>query len=109
MKFFLAHTKVELASEGMRRGCPICPLSLPSELVNSPQLKAREFWEQVEQPELGNGILYPSSCLRFSEEGVACQIWRRAPLVGEHNMEIYHEELGLSREEIISLEEAGVI
>ena len=33
----------------------------------------------------------------------------RPPLIGEHNLEIYQDELGLSREEIQSLKQSGVI
>ena len=33
----------------------------------------------------------------------------RAPLIGEHNWEIYEEELGLSHEEVSRLQENGVI
>jgi formyl-CoA transferase len=34
---------------------------------------------------------------------------RRPPLIGEHNEEIYIGEIGLSKEEIIKLDELGVI
>jgi crotonobetainyl-CoA:carnitine CoA-transferase CaiB-like acyl-CoA transferase len=37
------------------------------------------------------------------------RISRRAPLIGEHNQEIYEEELGLSKDETRLLKEAGVI
>ena len=91
----------------MRRGCPICPVLSPSEVVNLAQLKAREFWIEVEHPELGATIKYPGFCPKFSE--TPCQLRRRAPLIGEHNLEIYYNELGLSKEEIILLTQANVI
>jgi hypothetical protein len=34
---------------------------------------------------------------------------RRAPLIGEHNEEIYHGELGISKEQLIALKNTGVI
>jgi crotonobetainyl-CoA:carnitine CoA-transferase CaiB-like acyl-CoA transferase len=37
------------------------------------------------------------------------RISRRAPLIGEHNKEIYQEELGFSREEMLLLKEARII
>ena len=37
------------------------------------------------------------------------KIRRRAPLIGEHNREIYCGELGLSEEELEMLKEVGVI
>ena len=35
--------------------------------------------------------------------------YHRAPLVGEHNYEIYHDELRLTNGEMVSLKQAGVI
>jgi formyl-CoA transferase len=35
--------------------------------------------------------------------------YRRAPLIGEHNEEVYINELGLSKEELLTLKQAGVI
>lgn len=106
-KFFLSHTKAELFGGGVRRLCPICPVSSPSEVVDSTQLKAREFWIDVEHPELDTKVKYPGFCFNLSE--TPCLVWRRAPLIGEHNMEIYRDELGLSTEEIILLKQAGII
>ncbi len=39
----------------------------------------------------------------------AYQPQRRAPLVGEHNAEVYQAELGLSDTEMASLKERGVV
>lgn len=106
-KFLLNHTKEELLAGSLKRGCPICPVSSPSEVVNSAQLDARQFWMEVEHPELNTTIKYPGFCLRFSE--TPCQLWRRAPLIGEHNLEIYRDKLGLSMPEITILKQAGAI
>jgi len=38
-----------------------------------------------------------------------CRIRRRAPLIGEHNEEIYGKELGLSRRELLALKERQII
>ena len=39
----------------------------------------------------------------------AWQVYRRAPLIGEHNEEIYIEELGFSREKLVMLKSKNVI
>ncbi len=106
-EFFLKHTKEDLSEGGMKRGIPLCPVAAPSEVVNSAQLAATGFWMNVEHPELGTSIKYPGFCYKFSE--TPCKVWRRAPLIGEHNMEIYHDELGLSVKQIIALKEIGVV
>jgi formyl-CoA transferase len=61
----------------------------------------------VEHPELARSIVYPGCFARFS--GAPCRIRRRAPLIGEHNQEIYHGELGMPQEELVRLKEAGII
>ena len=37
------------------------------------------------------------------------EIDRRAPLIGEHNYEIYVKELGLSVDELVTLKQGGII
>ena len=56
-----------------------------------PQHAARNFWQTIEHPELQISFDYPGGFAKFSEG--ARQIWRRAPLIGEHNQEIYGQEL----------------
>jgi crotonobetainyl-CoA:carnitine CoA-transferase CaiB-like acyl-CoA transferase len=106
-KFFLSHTKAELLEEGTKRKCPICPVSSPSEVFNSSQLRAREFWIDVEHPELGTTIKYPGFFGKLSE--TPCKVFRRPPLIGEHNMEVYQDVLGLSEKEIMMLKQANII
>jgi crotonobetainyl-CoA:carnitine CoA-transferase CaiB-like acyl-CoA transferase len=106
-KFFLNHFKEELFVEGQRRDVIIGVVSSPQDLLNDPQLAARNFWLDIEHKELGDTIQYPGPFIKASETPV--KIRRRAPLIGEHNLEIFEGELGLSRETICTLKEAGVI
>jgi crotonobetainyl-CoA:carnitine CoA-transferase CaiB-like acyl-CoA transferase len=71
------------------------------------QLSFREYWEEVEHPELETSVKYPGAFAKISE--APCGIKRRAPLIGEHNEEIYITELGLSQEELVVLKQARVI
>ena len=76
-------------------------------MLESTQLAAREFWQKVEHPELGTTLTYPGAFANASE--APPRISRRAPRIGEHNQEIYEQELGLSTEELKTLKQAGVI
>lgn len=105
-RFFMAHTKEELWEGGVKRHCVVYPVASPKEVVQSIQLKARDHWINIEHPELGDTITYPGPCIRSSEALHKQQ--RRAPLIGEHNQEIL-QELRLSKEEITTLKQAGVI
>jgi formyl-CoA transferase len=75
--------------------------------MGNPQLAARDFWQEIEHPETRITLKYPGAFVRASEASPRVQ--RRAPHTGEHNIEIYEGELGLSSEEIIMLKQAGVI
>jgi len=106
-KFFLKHTKQELYYEGIKRRITIYPVSSIDEVLEDPQLKARDFWVDVEHPELGATITYPGPLFKLSE--YTLNKWCRAPLIGEHNIEVYEKELGLTREELCILKQAAVI
>jgi crotonobetainyl-CoA:carnitine CoA-transferase CaiB-like acyl-CoA transferase len=56
---------------------------------------------------LGETLKYPA---RFCLPSLSpTRIWRRAPLAGEHNREVFGEMLGLSGEELAALKKGGVI
>jgi crotonobetainyl-CoA:carnitine CoA-transferase CaiB-like acyl-CoA transferase len=83
------------------------PVASVKEIFEDPQLQARGFWQKVGHSELGVSMDYPGGFAKFTE-GV-CQIWRRAPLVGEHNEDVYCGELGLSKTEFDKLKKDGVV
>ena len=79
----------------------------PEALLEDPHLHDRGFWKEVEHPELGRSFIYPGEAAIYN--GSPWRISRRPPLIGEHNIEIYSGELGLSREELCVLAEHRVI
>ncbi|MCY4438920.1 MAG: CoA transferase [Deltaproteobacteria bacterium] len=105
-EFFTGVTKAEFFEAVTGRGMLGYPVSTAQELLADPQLKARDFWQEVEHPELNRTITYPGGFARFSD--FPCRIYRRAPLIGEHNREVY-TELGLEAGELVRLENEGVI
>jgi len=106
-RFFKSKTKAEIIEGALQRDIILQPICSPRDIVAHPQLRARGYWQKVEHPELGTSIEYPT---RFHlPSGSTTRIWRRAPLVGEHNQEIYKAELGFSDQQLVMLKEAGVI
>ena len=105
-EFFKAHTKAELCKEALARGIVLIPASTPKDLLEDPQLEARDYWEEVEHPELGTTITYPGALYKSSEVEWK---FRRAPSVGEHNREVYEGELGFTKERLAALKQSGVI
>ena len=105
--FMLTKTKSELFEAAITRGVLLCPINTVEEVVHSEQLKARDFWQQVAHPELNDTITYPGYPIKLSED-VRPDEPLRAPLIGEHNAEIY-AELGISDARLAELKTAGVI
>jgi crotonobetainyl-CoA:carnitine CoA-transferase CaiB-like acyl-CoA transferase len=81
-------------------------MNQPGDFVESEQTKARGYFLEAEHPVVGKyrqvGPLHQYSAM-------TPRVRRAAPLVGEHNEEILGGELGLSRDDLISLRAAGVI
>jgi len=105
--FFKFLTKRELEEGARDRHFGWGVISTPKDLLESDQLKARNYFAQVEHPELQDTLTYPGEPLKPSE--TPWRISRRPPLIGEHNVEIYEKELGMTREEIILLRQTGAI
>ena len=76
-------------------------------LLDDPHLQDRGFWKEVEHPELGRSFVYPGEAAIYN--GSPWRISKRAPLIGEHNADIFCGELGLSPQELTILAERKVI
>jgi crotonobetainyl-CoA:carnitine CoA-transferase CaiB-like acyl-CoA transferase len=75
------------------------------QILDMPQHKDREYFVEIEHPVAGK-LTYPGALFRLSETP-----WQagRAPLLGEHNQEIYCGRLGHSREDLVKLRATGII
>ena len=106
-RFFMMKTKAEILEGCVKHGVMLYPVETTADILANPQLTARDYWVELEHPELGATITYPGAFGIASE--VPISITRRAPLIGEHNKEIYEDELGISKDKLIILKQAGVI
>ncbi len=107
VQFLGRRTKAEFSAEATRRGILGYPVANARDIREDPQLDARGFWQTVAHPELDATVTYPGLFARFS--AAARMIRRRAPGIGEHNVEIYGAELGLSRHDLGALRQRGII
>ena len=91
---------------------PIAPVLNLEEVVASPQMKARRFFREVDHPVAGRCV-YPGPAFRLTDGSRADDDWGwrpgRAPLLGEHNEEVFGELLGLERTDLVRLRAAGVV
>jgi len=106
-KLFLRHTRREITERALSSGAQAWPVNNTADVLENPQLAARNFWQDLSL--LGLGI--PFRCPRhfFLSSETENYVRRRAPTVSEHNNEVYGQELGLSETEIMTLNDTGVI
>jgi crotonobetainyl-CoA:carnitine CoA-transferase CaiB-like acyl-CoA transferase len=97
----------EVHHAAQARGFTWGAVRTPEQLLDDAHLHDRGFWKEVEHPELGRSFVYPGEAAIYN--GSPWCISRRAPLIGEHNTEIFCDELGLSRAELSVLAENRVI
>ena len=76
------------------------------DLYECPHLKEREFYRTVDHPVVGEAE-YPGMGPKLS--GMEYEVRRSAPLLGQHNHEIFCDELGRSAGELAQLRALGAI
>lgn len=105
-KWMVKRTKEQIYRGGQSLSCPVAPLHSTEDMVKSEQLQARGFFVEMNHSVAGK-MKFPSAPYHFSE--TPWQLRRAAPLLGEHNEEIYCGRLGYNREELVKLREAAII
>jgi crotonobetainyl-CoA:carnitine CoA-transferase CaiB-like acyl-CoA transferase len=105
--FLMRHTKAELFEGAVKRRILLFPVATPGDIMRNPQLQARGYFRQVLHSDLATTITYPGPFVRASATPIALR--RLAPKVGEHNADIYLNDLGLTRQELVRLREAGAL
>jgi len=105
-EFCSRHTKEELYEEGQKRRIAVTPINTVSEFMNSAQVEARETFVEMSHPVIGKYLQF-GPVPRLSES--PGRITRAAPLIGEHNHEVYCGDLGMSNDDLVALRASGVI
>jgi len=101
------YSVAELMEGAQLRRIPYATVRPPEALVEDPQLNARGFFSEVAHPELGRTMPYPGGPFFFTV--TPWRIARRPPLLGEHNTEIYHGQLGIDARRIAAWEKEGIV
>jgi crotonobetainyl-CoA:carnitine CoA-transferase CaiB-like acyl-CoA transferase len=106
LEFTTKYTMRELFEAGRREGVPIAPILSIADFYNSPHTKAREYFVEVDHPMAGKAD-YPGPPYKWTETPATMR--RPAPCIGEHNEEVYCQELGLSRDDLAALRGGRVV
>jgi len=96
----------EVYHEGQRRHIAFTPVNSAAAVAEDAHLVARNYFVEVEHPGAGT-LAYPGAA--YLHSATPWRIARPAPAAGEHNQEIYGEELGVAAEQLRSFEETGII
>jgi len=100
------HDKEELFEKFINAKIASAPVNSPEDLLKYVHLKERDYFTEIEHPETGK-VIYPGAPFKMSETPWAVR--SPAPLLGQHNEEIYCNVLGYPREDLVKLRESGVI
>ena len=100
------HTSDEIYRRAQERSVPVGPVRTVAEVMAWEQARQRGFFAEVEHPEAGR-LEYPTAAYRFSKTPWRAE--RPAPLLGQHNDEVFRGRLGYSRRDLVRLSAAGVV
>jgi benzylsuccinate CoA-transferase BbsE subunit len=101
------HESQEFYAMGQSFRLPWAPIRSPLDVLKCPQLRARKFFMDVEYSKNGQTLEFAGSPCKFGMP--VPESWKAPPGRGEHNNQIYHEELGIPFQEIERLHSLGVI
>lgn len=99
------HDRADLLERFQRRGGTSCPVYTVPEAVQSEQLAYRKFFTPMNVEKFGNAVLMPGSGFAGGQGTPP----RRAPMLGEHNGEVFVDLLEISRDRMDQLKARGVI
>ena len=109
--FYASKSSTELYEEGQSRRLLIGQVMTPQDLAENRHLAAREWWLELNQPTtLGQDdaeLKFPGPPYRLSE--TPASIRRPAPRIGEHNQEVWVDEVGIPAEDLIAFAGEGAV
>ena len=87
-------------------GVLAAPVNPAPAVMADPQIQGREYFVAIDRAVVGTQ-LYPGAVARIPETPLRADT--PAPLLGEHNQQVFGEVLGMTDDEVAELERTGVI
>jgi crotonobetainyl-CoA:carnitine CoA-transferase CaiB-like acyl-CoA transferase len=90
--------------QGCRSACGL--VQTAEQVYRSPQFEARGYFDEIDHPMAGK-LKHPGRPYQFSN--VSWRANKPAPLLGQHNEEVFCNRLGYQKRDLVKLRESGVI
>jgi len=104
--FMKDYTRREIVELGQSFSIPFSPVNTAKDIVESEQFNEVGFFKTITHPVMGE-IKFPTAPYRFSKTPWSAK--KAAPLLGEHNVEIYCGRLKYDKEDLIRLRQSDII
>ena len=108
-KWTRTHSKKELFDLGQLMNFPWAPVHSPREVVESPQLIERDFFQKTASPQTEKSLIKKCPRRPFILHPSGPYPIEPPPWPGRDNHSIYHQELGIPLEELMDLSNLGII
>jgi len=105
-EWMLKQRKGDIHHRGAKKGIAVGPLNSAKDLMNNEQYDARGYFVEVDHPQAGK---YRYAGWPYQMTATPPQVGRPAPLLGQHNQEVYCNCLGYSPEEYEQLKCQGAV
>ena len=104
--WFKQHTCAEVVKKAMAQRLDISIVQSAKEISDNKMFEERGFFVEIDHKKAGK-LKFPGAPCKFS--ATPAQAPRAAPLLGEHNSEVYGRMLGFKPAKLSKLQESGII
>jgi crotonobetainyl-CoA:carnitine CoA-transferase CaiB-like acyl-CoA transferase len=104
--WLMSHSRAEIFKRCREKHVPFTPVRNMSEVVNCEHLVERKYFEEVKLADVKN-FKCPGAPVRFSQS--SWDLSETAPSLSEHNREIYCEQLGYTKHQLVQLRRTNII
>ena len=105
LPWLMRHDRHEIFERAQHRGLAFAYVAAPEDILGWEHLRERGFFGGVEHPKAG-GLEHPMMPWRVGDCG-----WEldAAPMLGQHNIDVYCGMLGYSKAELVRMRGVGVV
>ena len=106
LPWLMQHDRHEIFERAQHRGLAFAYVATPEDILGWEHLCARDFFAEVQHPEAG-ALEHPT--LPWRVGGGDAKNMDAAPMLGQHNSDVYCGMLGYSRDDVVRMRGMGVV